>query len=735
MALACQRGLSKSDFPISPCVTPQPAQSGRRRTLLSNLKTSMSFTILPTVSNRHLTSLCVAAAIAPTVLAAEPPPSLKPLYVRANSLTEPWSPRETIVGATTGPFADAADLAGALPGAAAVRNGALTGIMQLRGLSGDRVGIRVNGMSITPACPNHMDPPLHYADAGDGDRLAVSAGISPVSEGGDHIGGMVTLRRADPEFSNAPEVSGRLGTSFLGNRNAFLLNGAIGYSTSDLAINYRGTAATADDLRFPGGTVSDSGYDLMRHDLTTAWRTSSGFVEVDAGASFTRDAGTPALPMDMIEDDSWHFGLRTRHEIGRAMIDNRVYLHSVDHLMDNHSQRPLPVGSMAMDAPATSGDFGFDSKIAITDGPNTWRAGVDFHRAEFDATQIAAATGMVRDTFRDNRRTTTGVHLDWERRWQDEWSSRIGVRGDWVASDAGAVSNAILPAPGPMRNAILADQAAFNSADRSFDDLMVDMVASIRRTAGEHTAFELAAAFKNRAPSLTERYLWTPLNASAGLADGRTYMGNLALDPESAFEIAFTCEHRTGRFDFSLTPFYQWVSGYIQGMPMARLDSAGLPVLQYRNTDRADLYGAELAARLRLTDEWTLGTTASFVHGENQETGDSLYRIAPLRGMVELAWTHGVWESRFETVWAARQDEVSRMQGETETPGYGIFNLRVARTFGEHMRIEAGVENILDHRYADHLGGVNRVGGSDVAVGARIPSAGRFGYAMVAWRF
>ena len=41
----------------------------------------------------------------------------------------------------------------------------------------------------------------------------------------------------------------------------------------------------------------------------------------------------------------------------------------------------------------------------------------------------------------------------------------------------------------------------------------------------------------------------------------------------------------------------------------------------------------------------------------------------------------------------------------------------------------------FNKRYADHLGGVNRVTGGDLATVERIPSAGRFAYTSVTWEF
>lgn len=135
--------------------------------------------------------------------------------------------------------------------------------------------------------------------------------------------------------------------------------------------------------------------------------------------------------------------------------------------------------------------------------------------------------GNRRDTFNDNRRSRYGAYAEWNQRYSSAWSSRLGVRGDVVTSDAKSVRNAILPPPGMMRNAILADQARFNAADRSFTDVLPAASAALRFEPDDKTAIEFPAALKSRAPSLLERYLWTPLNASAGLADGCTYLDNL----------------------------------------------------------------------------------------------------------------------------------------------------------------------------------------------------------------
>ena len=670
--------------------------------------------------------------------AEEAPRMLTPLIVQGRSISEPWSLNESIVGANHLRSADTAALIRNLPGAAIVRNGPQTGIVQLRGLSGDRVAVRVDGMTITPACPNHMDPPLHYAAAGAGDLIDMYAGISPVSVGGDHLGGSLSFARPDPVFADgaAALFRGKLGTSFSGGQDAAMATADLTFAQGDAAFQYRGSGASAGDLRYADGTVADSGYETTHHELIGAWRTTGGYIALDAGFSATRDAGTPALPMDMIKDDAWNFGLSQQEKFAWGTLESRLYVHAIDHLMDNYSLRPAPMppAGMAMEAPSSSRDYGWRSDVVLPRGATKLRVGIDLHGNEFDAEQVATATGLKRDTFNHNVRNRIGTYIDWEQHWTDKWTTRIGLRGDVVSSDADPVSNQILPPP-PARAMILADQYAFNSADRSFTDVLPGAAAAVSFNPDETTTIELALALNSRAPSLVERYLWTPLNASAGLADGRTYLGNLALDPETSFKIGLGLEKRGKGWKVELTPFYQSVNDYIQGMPLARLDASGNPVLQYQNIDRAELYGFELAGGYDINADFSIDSSISYVRGRNKDTGDDLYRIAPLRGIVDLAYRHESWESHLECVWADAQNHVSNVQGESPSPGYGLLNLRLAKLFAKTLRVEVGVENLLDKRYADHLGGVNRVAGGDLATGERIPGAGRFAYGSVSWEF
>ncbi|HEY9171015.1 MAG TPA: TonB-dependent receptor [Verrucomicrobiae bacterium] len=673
--------------------------------------------------------LCGGVARLSALEARLQPQLLPPIIVigQTDSLESDWTSgglpgywsREPSVADCAG-VQDVAGFLKAVPGAAVVRNGPQTGIVQLRGLSGDRVRVAVDGATITPACPNHMDPPLHYASASGVQNLNVLAGITPVSAGGDNLGGAVQVDTLALRFATNHNMLGfgEAMTTFRSSNDGWDVSGQGGVANDKLGAAYQGSWQTANDLRFPGGRVRDTSYDTQQHGVQTGLKTDSGLWSVDAKVTRTRDAGTPALPMDMIEDDAWRVGLRHAGEYTFGSLESRFYYHSIEHLMDNYSLRPA--GAMRMFSPATSDDLGFSLGTILPRGVHSFGAGVDFHRNAFDAHQQNAVTGLRQDTLNEAERSRVGVYAEWQAAWSEQWMTLVGVRSDTVWSDAANVEQFFAPSR--------PDALAFNAQNHSFIEPNFDAMACVRFTPNDSSSYELGFARKNRAPSLLERYLWTPLSASAGQADGRTYLGTLDLDSEVSHQVSASARWFGKRWEVRLTPFYNHVSDYIQGTPISRLDSAGKPVLQFQNVSEAELYGAEGALQLALLTNLIFRTSASYVRGRNLESDDNLYRIAPFHGNAQLEYRLGSWQNRVELEWAARQSETSAYNAEPETPGSALLHLETGYRFNQHFLALVGVQNIFDEHYADHLGGINRVTGSDVAVGERIPGAGRFIY-------
>jgi len=633
-------------------------------------------------------------------LAAEPAPTEPQVKVRA---------------------ADSGTLVEEVPGAAVVRNGPQTSILQLRGLSGDRIKVSLDGMTVTPACPNHMDPPLHYAAPASVEAMTVIAGFTPVSLGGDSIGGTVLVRPMPLPFAEGEKVLwfGDVGSVYRSSNDAWGWHGRAGAASEGLSLAYEGSRETANNLRFPGGRVRDSGYDTQQHTLRASRKTPTSVWGFDTGILQTRNAGTPTLTMDMIEDDGYRVGLDYEGNLRFGTLEGRLYFHSIDHLMDNYSRRPVGMGMMQMFSEATSDDAGVNLDASLPHGQHTFRVGTGFHFNKLNAYQQSVMTGMQQDTFNDAWRARVGTYGEWQTDWTSQWRTLLGVRNDTVISDASDIERW-----NPMSGAA-ADAAAFNSKGHRFVDANFDATGALRWTLDDYQTYELGFARKSRSPSLLERYLWTPLSASAGLADGRTYIGNLDLDPETSYQASLTADWHGANWQVKATPFYNYVVDYIQGVPIPYDDTT---VLQFQNLDEAELYGVDALVRYDLGAHLSLRSTLSYVRGRDLDNDDNLYRIAPLHGTAAIEHHIAGLESEIALVWADAQKKVADYNDEPTTSGYTVVNLRMGYTLRGHLSVYAGLENVFDEKYSDHLGGINRVLGSDVDVGERLPGAGRFVY-------
>ncbi|HLU91456.1 MAG TPA: Plug domain-containing protein, partial [Pedomonas sp.] len=65
-------------------------------------------------------------------------------------------------------------------GVATYNGGGFSGVPSIRGLTGKRLSILVDGAPIDIACPNDMNPPLSYTDPQTVDAISVITGVSPV---------------------------------------------------------------------------------------------------------------------------------------------------------------------------------------------------------------------------------------------------------------------------------------------------------------------------------------------------------------------------------------------------------------------------------------------------------------------------------------------------------------------------------------------------------------------------
>lgn len=619
-------------------------------------------------------------------------------------------------------------------------NGTLAGIPQYRGMFGSRVNMDIDGMDIGNACSNNMDSPLHYLPRTFVDHLEVIRGIAPVSGGLETIGGTVVARSRAAEFgdSEAFTLSGRLAGGGQSVDKGY--SGSGDFTVKNDRFRLRGAASreAGSHRDFGDGTIRPTRYERTAFDAGAAMRLGDGSLGVDYRRNDTTRAGTPALPMDDIYSDADFVRGSWFATFGDLAVDTSIYWNNVDHLMNNYTMRQAPAGRSRANL-AAADTLGWRVGAAMPLAGAQLRFGTDGHLFDYESniSDPNNAAFFVRN-FNDVERHRYGLYVEWEHENLGPFNVELGLRWTRVAMDAGIVDASAAAVAPPL--AMLRDR--FNNADRSRNDDHIDMAAVATYSFSDALALEAGVARKNRSPSHQERFLWLPLEATAGLADGNLYIGDVDLEVETAWQFELGVDWRTAAFTFAPRAFYHHVDDYIQGVAasdpvvimIATMNGDPTP-LMYANVD-ARFWGVDAEWAYALSERWQLGGIVSWVRGERRDVNDELFRIAPLNTLVDLSYEREQWSLTLEGEFYASQNKVSRTNGEQRSAGYGLLNLYGQYAFqNAGLSISAGIENVLDKTYRPHLNGINRVARSDVAVGARIPGDGINAFVQAEWTF
>ena len=692
---------------------------------------------------------------------------------------------------------DTARLLEDLPGVTVNAAGGISSFPVIHGLGNDRLRILIDGVTPVSSCPNHMNPPLSYLDPTQVESIRVWAGITPVSVGGDSIGGTIAVESAAPAFAAPGQellTQGRVGTFYQSNGDGWRGHLSTTLASENLSLNYSGAFATANNYQaggdfktfretgrpghlLPLDEVGSTAYEVQNHLLSLAVKQENHVLEAKFGYQEIPNQGYPNQRMDMVDDTERRLQLRYLGKFGWGRLEAIGYHETVDHTMDFGADKQFIYGAapgivapgMPMKTDSENTGARLTASLDVTD-TDVLRLGGEYQRYRLDdlwppspATLPPGVTfgGMAPDTFyniNDGERDRAALFAEWTAEFGPQWLTLVGARYEHVRSDTGPVQG---------YNGVFAgyalSAAAFNARDRERNDDNFDVTALARHVIDPTRTLEFGYAMKTRSPNLYERYSWSQsdmalvMNNFAG--DGNGYLGNPELDPEIAHTLSFTFDwHSADRAsELKVTPYYSHVDDYIgaercpgSGMMMNAL--CGGPGnatardqfvnLQYVN-ESARLYGVDVSGQLPLATTalgaFGLRGVVNYTRGENRDTGDDLYNVMPLNARLALTQVHGPWDNALELVMVGAKDQVSDVRNEIETSGYGLVNLRGGYQWRE-VRVDFGAENLFDKNYdlptgGAYLGQGATMGSNSVPWGIAVPGMGRSLYAGISYSF
>lgn len=687
-------------------------------------------------------TLAIAMALAsatPAHAAEDEAPSAETIVVTAPRITSLDAATEAEDEHATSP--DGAAFIARQPGAALVDNGTLSGQVQMRGLYGERIALRINGQQFATGGPNAMDPAMHYAPMALIDRVEIARGISPVRDGPGLGGGVNTLLK-QVRFGEGRGLSPQVDISgqYRSVDDSVALGGMAGLASENLRFGVIASWEKGDDTRFPGGRIATTGYERAVYGVHAGFRAGPGEFSLEYRRQETGRSGNPPFAMDIVyfHTDFARIGYEGDLADGVRLEAHADYA-GVSHRMNNYEERPAPALAMTRQSDTYADTMSADMSLRFGSAERHLRIGADFELIDkgYMLYNPLAPAFFIHPLDRAHS-DRLGAFAEW-RTGIGPVEAELGVRVDRHGAGTGAPRFGPGVPTGPANLAL-----GFANADRDWSGTTVDASMRLWADLGAFTP-RLTLARKTRAPSLIERFSWLPTEASGGLADGNIYVGTPGLKPEKAWIAELGVDWAGATAYVRPVIYYRRIDDFIQGVPfdatpgvvntpveMVSQASGDATPLQFANTD-AEILGADIAFGAKIAGPLRIDGVVSYVQGKRRDVADSLYRMAPANGRLALVWEAARWSLSIEGQAVAAQKKVSATNDEAASKSYVLANIYGHWLVRDGVRLDVGIENLFDRRYLEHLAGYNRISGSDVPLVARLPGPGRSAFVRLRW--
>jgi iron complex outermembrane receptor protein len=613
------------------------------------------------------------------------PRSREPLKV----VTDPKAPRQPV------PAHDGADYLKNIPGFSVIRKGGTDGDPVFRGMAGSRLNILLDGESILGGCPMRMDPPTAYVFPAAYDRITVLKGPQSVQYGPGNSAGVVLFERDVKRLHKATaHLDGALTVGSFGRHDERV--DALAGNTNGYA-RFTGTNSHTGDYKDGLGQLVHSFYTRSSGNVAFGITPSDDTrIELTAAKSDGKAAYADRA-MDGAKFARDNIGLKFTTEHLSPLVqklEGQLYYNYIDHVMDNYSLRTfsptvmMPNPSVSNpDRKTTGGKLA--TTLALGDTTDA-TIGFDFqtnsHRSRMSMNQIMMPYQMKART-QDALFSDYGLFGEITHDVSDYDRLLAGIRGDrWRAEDQRAV-------------------------------VQLGMMGSVANpTAGAVRTETLGSGFLRYEHDLaaTPATLYIGLGRTVRFPDYWEMIYKESLTTVSAFNIrpekttqldaGFNYNGRT--VSASLSGFYSKIKDYIL------IQSGVAKGLRTTNVARnidATTWGGELSAAWILAENWKVDGSMSYTHGANDTDNIALGQMPPLEGTIGLNYDDKTYSAGALLRMAAAQNRFALNQGNIvgqdlgRSSGFSVLSLHAGWKPAKDIQITAGVDNLLDRVYAEHL--------------------------------
>ncbi|MFO1469369.1 MAG: TonB-dependent copper receptor [Steroidobacteraceae bacterium] len=635
-------------------------------------------------------------------------------------VTDPKLPRQPV------PASDGADYLKTIPGFTAIRNGGTNGDPVLRGMFGSRLNLLTNEGLMPGACPARMDNAMSYVSPETYDRLVVTKGPQTVQWGPGASAGTVRFERR-PQDSVHEHPGLRMNANAITGSNdrndqllGVLAGGDLGYLRLDTS------HSKAGDYEDGSGQVVPARWNKWNADAALAWTPAPGALVELFGGGGDGEARYAGRGMDGSQFRRTSLGLRAEWTgLSGALkeIKASVFRNYADHVMDNYTLRdPNPMSAMPMPVAANVDRLTSGGRLVTS-----WRfaslevlAGADAQDSRHRERSALGSNAYRQQPWQhDAKFADLGVFAEATWRLHPNDRAVFGLRSDRAeVTDQRETLGSMMPMPNPTAG-VRRRENLLNGFARYEHEL-------------RNTPFDWFAGL-GRAERMPD--YWELFSPDAGPAGSMNAFS--ALVPEKTLQLDVGVQYKTRRYDVWLSAY----AGRIDDFILFTYGGGGMMGLRSSVSQvDANVHGAEAGIEIRPLTQLKAGATLAYAWGENRASGAALPQIPPLDARLSLAYEGARWSAGALLRLVAAQDRVALGQGNVvgrdlaRSTGFSVLSFNGAYRFSKQISVAAGVDNLLDRTYTEHL---NLSGSADFgypAEAVRINEPGRTVWAKLLWK-
>lgn len=654
-----------------------------------------------------LASVDQPAVLAPIVATAQQGNDANGLIVHA----DPKQPIQPI------PASDGADYLQSIVGFSAVNSGAgPNGDVTFRGMFGSRIKILTDGSENLGACPSRMDSPTSYISPESYDRITVIKGPQTVQYANTGSAATVIFERRPEQLTAEKNYRGQasvvVGSYGRLDQN---LETAIGDEKKYLRLNTnRSVSNSYQDGR---GNTIPSDWERWNADLALGFTPNEDtWIELTGGKA-DGEAVYAGRAMDGSKFARESLGLRVEKKNLSDVIkkvEAQVNYNFNDHVMDNFSLREFsPAGGMMMPMATNVARKTLNARLAVT---HEWDK-IDF------------ITGF--DTQNNEHSIRKGMQMTYKDKPR-EIDMKFHSYGAFGELGYELNSSNKLVAGARIDQVQVKDQRAESQAFNT--ELNKTLPSAFIRFENQHPEHDaktyVGLGYVERMPDY-----WELFSPKSGNGNSNTFNH---IDTEKTLQLDVGYQHHHGAFSSWMSAYAGLVQDYILTSYL-KTGTNGALEAHSRNVD-ATVAGAEAGMAYQFTDHIQADLSAMYAWAENTTNHTALPQISPLEARFNLRYVQDRYNVGLLWRVVDGQNRVSLNEGNIvgydlqPSKGFATLSLNGTYQLAEGVDLSVGIDNVLDHTYAEHL---NKMGNAGIGFAGdqQFNNIGRNYWARMSFKF